>query len=287
MLGGGRVYECVLASRAVLRISGSEAIKFLQGLVTKDVTPLSIPDAAPLYAALLNTKGRLVSDLLLHREAGPSSNTAVLMDCPAASAAQLRSNFTRFRLRSDVQIEDASADLRIVARWSLGSPSISDINLPDPPDLPPDPRHTQLGARGPVQLADWSDPETPPYTGQLIGVDAATERDYTALRYMLGIAEGPSEIPTGAAIPLEYNVDLLQGVTFDKGCYLGQELVARTHYQGLVRKRVLPVTLEPACTSAETQHACVGAQIFARGKTRAIGTLRGCLGKLEIGRAHV
>ena len=66
---------------------------------------------------------------------------------------------------------------------------------------------------------------------------------------------------------------------------MGQELVARTHYQGLIRKRVIPVTLDPACTSAEAQHVCVGASVYAPGKARAIGTLRGCVGKLGI--AHL
>ena len=105
----------------------------MQGLVTKDVTSLSMPDAAPLYAALLNTKGRLMADLLLHQEAGHSAGASLLLDCPATMVEQLKSNLTKFKLRAAVQVEDASSDLSIVARWSLGAPSISDINLPDPP----------------------------------------------------------------------------------------------------------------------------------------------------------
>lgn len=88
-----------------------------------------------------------------------------------------------------------------------------------------------------------------------------------------------------AAIPLEYNLDLLQGVTLDKGCYLGQELIARTHYQGLVRKRVVPVLLdEPLpCESAEAE--LCGADLFVEGKARRVGTMRGVCGAHGI--AHV
>jgi transferase CAF17, mitochondrial len=89
-------------------------------------------------------------------------------------------------------------------------------------------------------------------------------------------------VAAGAAIPLEYNLDLLQGVTFDKGCYMGQELVARTHYQGLIRKRVMPVHLEPPCTDPVRQRALINASVHVEGKPRALGTLRGVMGRLGL-----
>ena len=84
---------------------------------------------------------------------------------------------------------------------------------------------------------------------------------------------------------LEYNVDLLHGVTFDKGCYLGQELVARTHYQGLIRKRVLPVQFESAVADTELLQQCAGADVFVEGQSKPCGALRGVVGKLGI--AHL
>lgn len=106
----------------------------LQGLLTKDVTPLLKQDAAPVYAALLNSKGRMVHDLILHRdESVGRRHTAIFVDCPATTLEQLKANLVRFKLRSHVTIEDASPDLTIVARWSRGLPSISDCNLPAPP----------------------------------------------------------------------------------------------------------------------------------------------------------
>jgi folate-binding Fe-S cluster repair protein YgfZ len=105
--------------------------------VTKDVSPLEVPNSAPVYAAILNTKGRLMSDLLLHRADAQSPQAGVLVDCPAALLPQLKTVLTKFKLRSDVIVDDASEDLSIVARWSIGWPSISDINLPDPPGAQP------------------------------------------------------------------------------------------------------------------------------------------------------
>ena len=112
----------------------SQFVRTMQGLLTKDVTPLGKPQAAPLYAALLNAKGRFVHELVLHRdERAESSGIALLLDCPAPAIDQLAGNLTRFKLRADVSIEKATSDLHIVARWSRGLPSISDWDLPDPP----------------------------------------------------------------------------------------------------------------------------------------------------------
>jgi transferase CAF17, mitochondrial len=86
----------------------------------------------------------------------------------------------------------------------------------------------------------------------------------------------------GSAIPLEYNIDLLNGVTFDKGCYLGQELVARTHFQGLIRKRVMPFLIR---SGNEGKCIKIGDAVVMPGKRSAIGTVRGCIG--NVGIAHV
>jgi folate-binding Fe-S cluster repair protein YgfZ len=86
-----------------------------------------------LYAALLNEKGRLVHEFILHHDEQASAGTAVLMDCSKASLAHLKRILSRFKMRADVKVDDASEDLSIVARWSQGLPTISDWDLPDPP----------------------------------------------------------------------------------------------------------------------------------------------------------
>jgi folate-binding protein YgfZ len=87
----------------------------------------------------------------------------------------------------------------------------------------------------------------------------------------------PGPACAGSAIPLEYNLDLLQGVTLSKGCYLGQELVARTHYQGLVRKRVIPIIVDSADVPCK-EAALVGCDVFYGNKTKPVGTIRGVCG---------
>lgn len=85
----------------------------------------------------------------------------------------------------------------------------------------------------------------------------------------------------GAAIPLEYNLDWLHGVSFGKGCYIGQELVARTHFGGLIRKRLFPVLLDAADNIEEATNS----EIFAEGKAKSIGSVRGVCG--NVGLAHL
>ena len=76
-----------------------------------------------------------------------------------------------------------------------------------------------------------------------LDLQSATPEDYLSHRLQVGVAEGPGEVPKEACTPLEYNLDYLNGVSFTKGCYLGQELTARTHHTGVIRKRVVPITL--------------------------------------------
>lgn len=94
-----------------------------------------------------------------------------------------------------------------------------------------DPRLPDLGQR--VILPADHQPDGTPVPDEV----------YTERRFRLGVAEGSSEIPSGAALPLEYNLDALNGVSFSKGCYVGQELTARTHFQGVIRKRLMPLRL--------------------------------------------
>jgi folate-binding protein YgfZ len=111
----------------------------------------------------------------------------------------------------------------------------------------------------PGRLPSWPDPRLPALGHRLVlptgqdplpllpaGCRSCHPATFTSLRYRLGVAEGAAEVPTGKALPLEYNLDYLHGVNFHKGCYIGQELTARTHHTGVIRKRILPLTIEPA-----------------------------------------
>lgn len=127
-----------------------------------------------------------------------------------------------------------------------------------------DPRLGTLGARC---IGPWAE-------GQV----RAQER-YALQRYSLGVPEGDEEIPQGQAMPLEFNLDVLNGVAYDKGCYIGQELVARTHYKGVIRKRLMPVQV--TSTGGYEQEGSslpkVGARVALSSAPEAgsKGTLRG------------
>lgn len=91
-----------------------------------------------------------------------------------------------------------------------------------------------------------STPDPPTDSAETASPALVTEREFRRLRYALGVGEGEVEIPTGTAIPLEHNLDALNGVSYSKGCYVGQERVSFTHFRGVIRKRLMPVALHPS-----------------------------------------
>lgn len=197
-----------LFSRAVVRIApdaeGEDAAQFLQGLVTNDVTgPL------PAYAALLTAQGKVLFDFIVW----PGSHGALLLDCEADAAAELAKRLSLYRLRRKLAIEVEPA-LGVYWQAELGDGGA------------PDPRLADLGQRW---LAAISDEDRP--------VDA----EYLHHRLKLGVPEGRAEL--GDVLWLEANAVELNGVSFSKGCYVGQENTARMNWRQKVNRRVLVVPL--------------------------------------------
>ena len=190
--------------------SGNDALKFLQGLVTNDVNELT----SSQYAAFLNNKGRVVSDAILSMV----SKDDYLIDCHSDQSKILTRQLKMYKLRSDVNVEDLSETHDVL--WSKDNIDVSAISVYE------DPRVPELGTRFVVPTSEHDDVE-----------DA---EDYEDLRFRLGVAEGPE---MSNSVPLEFNLDRLNGVSFRKGCYVGQELTARTHFRGVVRKRCMPCTI--------------------------------------------
>jgi folate-binding protein YgfZ len=271
-----------LAERRVLRVAGEDALKLLQGLVTNDVRGLAEPGAPPVYAAVLGANGRVAHDAFFHREMGEGpSGGALLADLPAATFEDAVKLLTKMRLRARVTLDDAGEDFAVVAvggdehaRSATSYSRADEINDEPTPStsasassllafLPPDPRLPSLGLRGvlPRAVAEAlieggaEMARTHGSGGALIGAGAgekkthgAREHDeasdlsaYRRLRYALGVAEGAELL---GLLPLECNLEGLNAVSFEKGCYVGQELTARTHHRGVVRKRVVPARFE-------------------------------------------
>ena len=202
-----------LIDRALLRLSGEDVRGFLQGLVTNDVASLA-PDR-PLWAGLLTPQGKALFDFILWAAKPFDGSEDVLIDCEAEAADALAKRLTIYRLRRPIAIarEDALA-----VHWS-----------PDPADASTrDPRLPELGRR-------WLAPAG----------DAAT--DWRAHRLSLGVTEGLAELGSDKTLWLECNAGELGGVSFAKGCYVGQENTARMHHRSKVNRRLVVVP-----TAAET-----------------------------------
>jgi folate-binding protein YgfZ len=231
----------MLPDRGVVELTGEDAPgdaqAFLQGLVSNDVTAAAPGHA--VWAALLTPQGKWQADFFVCAQAG-----RLLLDCEAAQAPELVRRLTRFRLRAKVALRDASADFAVLAGW----------DAPAPPGAAPDPRLAAAGWR-------WLAPAG-------TAGDASAEA-YDLHRLGLGLPDGSRDMEAEQSILLEAGFDELHGVSWTKGCYMGQELTARTRYRGLVKRRLVPVSvagpLPPRGTPVLLDGAEVGQMRSGRG----------------------
>ncbi len=230
--------HCLLADRAIAELEGPDVRKFLQGLVTVDISKLG-PERS-LYGALLTPQGKILFDFFL----SAPGEERILLDVEASRQNELIQRLSMYRLRSRVAIR-ARAEGWCVVAFPGARPAAFD--LPERRGavrslaggmLLVDPRLAALGLR-------WIGPrERLAEVLAVIGGEEAAPETYLRLRLRQGVAEGSAEMPPGRALPLEYNFEALDAVDFAKGCFVGQEVTARMHYRARPRKRLLPVQLE-------------------------------------------
>jgi folate-binding protein YgfZ len=211
----------MLEDRGVVSVSGADAAGFLQGLLTNDVERLEPGQAR--YAALLTPQGKILFDMIVVR--APGEEPSYLIDCAAAQARDLARRLGFYRLRAKAAIADESADRAVVAHWGDEPPSIAGGLVYA------DPRDPRLGSRAIV----------PREAAGAVGSERAGE--YERLRIAVGAPKGGLDFAYGDAFPHDANFDLLHGLDFDKGCYVGQEVVSRMKHRGTARKRVARVKL--------------------------------------------
>jgi tRNA-modifying protein YgfZ len=210
----------ILDDRGVISVSGEEATSFLQGLLTNDVERLAPGEAR--YAALLTPQGKILFDLLAVRV--PGEEPSYLIDCTAAQAADLAKRLGFYKLRAKVAIANQSAERAVVAFWGDEPASTDGLVYTDP-------RDPRLGWRAIL----------PRPIAAAIGLEHVGE--YEGLRIAVGAPKGGLDFAYADAFPHDANFDLLHGVDFDKGCYVGQEVVSRMKHRGTARKRVARVKL--------------------------------------------
>jgi len=212
----------LLDDRGVVRVSGEDAASFLQGVLTNDVERLGPREAR--YAALLTPQGKILFDFLVVRLPA-DGGAAFALDCAAIQAADLAKRLNFYKLRAKVAISDESADHCVLAFWGGEPENASGIAYVDP-------RAAELGWREILPRAKG------------LAIGEASLSDYEALRISLGVPKGGVDFVYADAFPHEANLDLLHGVDFEKGCYVGQEVVSRMKHRGGARKRIVRVRLD-------------------------------------------
>ncbi len=204
-----------LPERGVLEVVGADRVAFLQGLVSNDVAQ-AVPGHA-VWAALLTPQGKWLADFFIL-----SDGARLLLDCERAQAAMLVQRLARYRLRSQVTLADVSESLHVHAAWG-GTPDVPDAIAA------PDPRLAEAGWR---------------VLAPRVLDGGATAADWDRHRIALGMPDGSRDMEADKSVLLEAGFDELHGVSWSKGCYMGQELTARTKYRGLLKRRLVRVRIE-------------------------------------------
>ena len=212
-----------LGDRGVLRVAGPDAQKFLQGVLTNDLDKLD--QGGAIHAGLLSPQGKILFDFFVICQPGGADGSSFLIEAPKESLAALQKRLSFYRLRAQLDVVEVPT-FTVAAVWD-GLPEITCGAIAFA-----DPRLPELGWR--VLLPEGTS------VADLACVEAR-ENTYQARRIALGVPEGGRDYPLGDTFPHEALFDQLHGVDFEKGCFVGQEVVSRMEHRGTTRKRVVPV----------------------------------------------
>ena len=223
----------VLGDRGVVRVSGPDASQLLQGLITNDIERTK--NGGAIYAALLTPQGKVLFDFFIVERDG-----AYLFDIDGGASANFVRRLTMYKLRADVQIVDVSEAFEVRAFFGdqNGAELAGDGFI--------DPRLEAMGWRLISPRADGPD------ASPLPEAQAAPAEDYETWRIAQGIPAFGSEILSEKTFPLDFNLDLLNAIDFQKGCYVGQEVTSRTKRRGSIRKRLLQFQVAGETPAPET-----------------------------------
>lgn len=253
-----------LKNRSLLLISGPDASGLLQGLMTNDMQHFQ-NGAANIYTLFLNIKGRVLFDSIIYKH--PENNDSYYIECDTRIHDQFHRHLKLYRLRRKVEIKTIHEKMNV---WTLFNPNCFEksenrsSNLEgrifpcgdnnsnnnnnntssksvDKIIIYEDPRLANLGLRILTEIDVMREDIVKHIERE---IPFSSELTYREFRYKLGIAEGVDDLPPGKPLPMDINGDYLHGISFHKGCYIGQELTARTHHTGVVRKRLMPIMFD-------------------------------------------
>ena len=224
-----------LGDRGVIEVAGADRVVFLQGLVSNDVAKAAA--GAPVYAALLTAQGKYLHDFFV-----VALGDALYLECERSRLGDLQRQLSLYKLRSKATLTDASAKFVVIAAWGDGA--AAKLNLLDGTAKSfaggvaySDPRLAALGVRFLIPAGRENDIAA-------AGFARADAAAYDRHRLALGVPDGSRDLEIEKSILLENGFEELNGVDFAKGCYMGQELTARTKYRALIKKRLVPVKVE-------------------------------------------
>ncbi len=192
--------KIALKNRSLIEIFGDDRKKFLQGLITNDINKVN--DKSLIYSAMLNAQGRFLYDFFIFEK-----NDSLFLDCDAKRREEILQKFNLYKLRAKILVKK-NDDLSIV--WNLENGQFID------------PRHQNLGYRSYEKLE----------------ISAESTLDYHKNRISLKIPESEEDLTYEKSIILEFGFDNLNAISYNKGCYIGQELTSRTHFKGEIRKKI-------------------------------------------------
>jgi folate-binding protein YgfZ len=246
----------LLPERGVVKVVGEDAPKFLNGLLTADIDKVTPEKAA--FAALLTPQGKIMVDMIV-AENPPADGGGYFLDVPRALAPMLVQRLNFYKLRAKVIAEDLSEVLGVMAVWDGVATSDYGLGYADP-------RIAALGSRCMLP------PHLVAEAAADLGATLVEASEYDAHRIALGAPRGGLDFHYSDAFPHEADMDQLNGVDFQKGCYVGQEVVSRVEHRGTARKRVVPVAFEDFAPEAgvrvtvgETEVGVMGSSARGRG----------------------
>ncbi|KAI7810254.1 putative transferase CAF17 homolog, mitochondrial [Triplophysa rosa] len=248
-----------LQHRTLINLSGHDTNSFLQGIITNDMGLLEEDGTKAMYAHTLNVQGRTLYDIIIYSlKENPSGLKGVLLECDGSVQESIIKHLKMYKIRRKVNISMCTN----LSLWALLPQNKDDLLKKTKPNvttpekvfvLEVDPRTEFMGWRlitshevNPVEI--------------ISACHQGNTEEYHQHRYEIGLPEGVKDLPPGEALPLESNLVYMRGISFIKGCYIGQELTARTHHTGVIRKRLMPVTL-----SAPVENVDQGAVLETEG----------------------
>ncbi len=231
------LYSSHLKHRALIAVSGDDRGTFLQGMVSNDVRRVEAGLSA--WAAFLTPQGKFLHEFFMF-----SLGNAICLECERERRDDLMTRLSKYKLRAKVSLE-AIDTLSVGAAWGRNVEATFGLRA-EPGMIAPlgagvvytDPRLPDAGVRWSL-LADNAS-----LVLNELGLSEAKPEDYDAVRFSLGLPDGSRDMEIEKALLLENGFDELGGVDYKKGCYIGQELTARTHYRALVKKRLMPVRID-------------------------------------------